>query len=67
MKTMAPRTPPPPLPAPSVQRGCNSCFADHQRKNIPKNRQLRQNATQAIFSSNRSVGRSVGLKLGLKQ
>ena len=66
METMAPLThhpPPPHSPTPSVQRGCNSYFADHKRKNIPKNRQLHQNATQAIFSS----GRSVGLDLWLKQ
>ena len=32
MKTMAPLTP----PAPSVQRGCNSYFADHKRKTYQK-------------------------------
>ena len=58
MKTMAP---------PSVQRGCNSYFADHKKKNIPKNRQPRQNATQAIFTSGRSVGLNLGLKQGRKK
>ena len=64
MKTMAPLTPPPPgpSPTPSVQRDYNSYFADHKRKNIPKNRQLRQNDTPAIFSSSGSVGLNLGLK-----